>query len=283
MRFFSTRELLEIDGFPLTIPDEKPSRREYLTYLTRFALDRKIPIETFVTVESVSKRDDGAFDVAARRPGRETQIIGARRVVLAVGGWDNPRRLGVPGEDLDKVTYRFTEPHPYVGRKVLVVGGRNSAVETALILHRAGAEVSLSYRRKRFDGLGLKYWLRPDIENRIRSGEIHGYLGTTVERITWESVTLRDEEGKSLEVANDFVIAHTGYDPPVGFLESTGINVEEETNIPEHDPETLETNVPGLYVAGTIIAGNVSGHIFIENMREHGEQILNSLNAPSAV
>ncbi|MBX3730861.1 MAG: NAD(P)-binding domain-containing protein, partial [Candidatus Sumerlaeia bacterium] len=197
--------------------------------------------------------------------------------------FDSPRRLGVPGEELPKVTHRFTEPHPYIGSRVLVVGGRNSAVETALILWRAGVQVALSYRRKDFAGHGLKYWLKPDIENRIRNGEITGYLGTTVRRIDWDSVTLGDENGHETTLANDFVICHTGYDPPVEFLRAMGIRLAAETNVPDHDPATLETNVPGLFVAGTIVAGNVSGHLFIENSRHHGELILAALRARLAV
>lgn len=277
MRFFSTRELLEIDGYPLTIVDEKPTRQEYLRYLTRFALDRRLPLRTYTTVLSVERQAGGHFLARAQPMGRPLEEIEAQSVVVACGGWENPVPLGVPGEDLPKVSHRFTEVHPYTGKKVLVVGGRNSAVETALLLYRAGAHVSLSYRRASFEGQGLKYWLRPDIENRIAKGEITGHLQTTVERIDWETVTLRGADGKAFEVENDFVIAHTGYNPPAGFLRSLGIEVEEGTNIPRHDPQTLETNVPGLFIAGTIVAGNVSGRIFIENMRTHGENILRGL------
>lgn len=277
MRWFSTRELLEIDGYPMTIVDEKPTRQEYLNYLARFTRDRSIPIRTFTSVEQIDRVEGGHFRVRIRPQGREAEFVKARYVVVACGAWEFPRKLGVPGEDLPKVTWRFRESHEYFGRKVLVVGGRNSAVESALILWRAGVDVSLSYRRTTFDGLGLKYWLKPDIENRIRNNEIHGYLGTHVVRIDWDSVTLRDESGRTFEIENDGVLLQLGYDPPVGFLKGLGIEVEEGTNIPKHDPETLETNVEGLFVAGTIVAGNVSGKVFIENSRHHGELILQGL------
>jgi bacillithiol disulfide reductase len=135
-------------------------------------------------------------------------------VIAAVGAWASPRKLDVPGDDLSKVRYRFGEPHNYIGEKVLVVGGRNSAIETALLLWRAGAEVSLSYRRDSFDGVGVKYWLKPDIDNRIANKEIHGYLGTNVSKIDWDTVTRTDDKGKKTEIENDFVIPLLGYNPP---------------------------------------------------------------------
>lgn len=281
MRFFSTRELLEIDGYPLTIVDEKPSRAEYLRYLARFAEDRRIPVRTYTEVLGVRRLADGTFETTIKPMGGHEEAVASRFVVVACGGWENPVPLGVPGEELPKTTHRFTETHPYYGKRVLVVGGRNSAVETALILHRAGARVAISYRRGSFDGAGLKYWLRPDIENRIQSGEIEGHLETDVVRIEWDHVVLRRKDGGEYPVANDFVIACTGYAPPAGFLRSLGIEVDPDTNIPAHNAETLETNVPGLFVAGVIIAGNVSGRIFIENMRTHGENILRRI-APDA-
>ncbi len=277
MQFFSTRELLEIDGYPLNIVDEKPSRRQYLNYLTRFVQDRNLNVRTQVRVVEVSRAPDGNFAVEIEKRGGARETLAARSVVLACGAFENPRHLGVPGEDLPKVTHFFREAHPYVGREVLVVGGRNSAIETALLLWRAGARVSLSYRKPAVNGYGIKYWLLPDIENRLENGEIAGYLGTSVKRIDWESVTLASADGTERTIANDFVICQTGYDPPVGFLRGMGIEVQEETNIPAHDPQTLETNVQGLFVAGTITAGNVSGRVFIENSRHHGEMILKGL------
>lgn len=274
MQFFSTNDNLEIAGFPLAITAEKPSRREYIQYLARFARYHELNLRPYTEVIGVDRQPEGGFLVRTRRAGNRQQTITARAVVMAVGAWECPRRLGVPGDDLPKVRYRFTEPHDYTGTRVLVVGGRNSAVETALILWRSGAEVALSYRGTEFNGRGLKYWLRPDIENRIQRGEITGYLGSRVERIDWESVDLRLADGRLERIDNDFVLPLLGYDPPVDFLRRAGIDIEAGTNIPAHDEATLETNIPGLFVAGTIIAGNVSGHVFIENSRHHGEMML---------
>ncbi|GAB4320508.1 MAG: YpdA family putative bacillithiol disulfide reductase [Candidatus Sumerlaeia bacterium] len=279
MQFFSTRDLLEIDGYPLNITEDKPTRRQYLNYLVRFARDRGLRVQTYREVTRVGRHPEGHFSLTVRGLDGEEQILTARAVVVACGAYENPRRLGVPGEQLPKVFHHFTEPHPFVGQRVLVVGGRNSAIETALTLWRAGAEVSLSYRGSAFTGKGIKYWLLPDIENRIKNGEIQGYLGTHVERIGWKSVVLRDRSGRMLEIENDFVIVHIGFDPPAAFLRGMGVALEPESNRPVHDPRTLETNVPGLFVAGTIVAGNISGDVFIENSRHHGELILGRLRS----
>lgn len=273
MRFFSTNANLEIAGFPLGNTEEKPSRQEYLHYLSNFVRYHRLRVETHVEVTGV-ERQGSRFEVTLTRAGGRTERVETATVVAAVGAWESPRRLGCPGSDLPKVHYRFTEPHPYIGRKVLVVGGRNSAIETALVLWRAGAQVSLSYRGREFNGRGVKYWLRPDIENRLKNGEITGYLGTQVTEVDWEHVELELEDGTRTAVENDFVLPMLGYDPPVGFLQSLGIRLEPETNRPDHDPETLETNVEGLFVCGVITHGNVSGHVFIENSRHHGELML---------
>lgn len=273
MRFFSTNGNLEIAGFPLGNTEEKPSRQEYLHYLSSFARYHRLKVETYVEVTGV-RRSGELFEVTLSRQGGREEVVHATTVVAAVGAWESPRRLDCPGHDLPKVHYRFTEPHPYIGRKVLIIGGRNSAIETALILWRAGAEVSLSYRRNEFAGRGVKYWLRPDIENRLKNGEITGYLGSHVRKVEWNRVELELADGSLKSVENDFVIPMLGYDPPVEYLKGLGIELEPETNRPAHDPETLETNVPGLFVCGVITHGNVSGHVFIENSRHHGELML---------
>ncbi len=289
MRFFSTNKNLEIAGFPLGISEEKPSRRDYLLYLTQFAQYHRLAVQTHTEVTGAARRADGLFEVgytrtsirpngsAPNNDGPSDGFLLSRSVVAAVGAWDQPRRLSVPGADLPKVHERFYETHEYVGKKVLVVGGRNSAVETALLLWRAGAEVSLCYRGREFNGVGLKYWLRPDIENRLANGEITGHLGAHVSRIDRYTVSIRGGDGSTVEVANDFVLPMLGYDPPVDFLRRLGIALEAGTNRPGHDAATLETNVPGLFVAGVITNGNISGHVFIENSRHHGDLILKGL------
>ncbi len=274
MRFFSTNENLEIAGFPLQNDEDKPSRRDYLLYLTAFAKFHKLNVENYTEVTSVARGADGVFDVVTQRPSGENDTLRAKTVIMAVGAFEDPRQLDCPGADLSKVIYRFSEPHAFVGQKVLVVGGRNSAIEIALLLFRSGAQVSLSYRRDEFRGRGVKYWLRPDIDNRLANNEIEGHLGTNVTSVGWDSVELTTNNGESYEIENDFVIPCLGYDPPVSFLRSAGIDLAADGNVPSHDEETLETNVPGLFVCGTIVAGNISGSVFIENSRHHGTMML---------
>ncbi|MCC6547355.1 NAD(P)-binding domain-containing protein [Candidatus Sumerlaeota bacterium] len=286
MRFFSTNENLEIANFPLANPEDKPTRQDYLIYLNKFAKYHALPIETYVEVTGATKRGDGVFqldlahsnarphDLMVCPPPEPMAAVLARSMVVAVGAWDSPRRLGVPGDDLPKVHYRFFENHEYVGKKVLVVGGRNSAVDLALTLWRAGAQVSLSYRRTEFTGRGLKYWLKPDIENRLKNGEVSGYLGSTVEKIERGSVTLMLASNERVVLENDFVLPCLGYDPPTNFLKNLGISLEPGSNKPVHNPANLESNIPGLFVAGVITQGNISGNVFIENSRHHGDLIL---------
>ncbi|CAN5506109.1 YpdA family putative bacillithiol disulfide reductase [soil metagenome] len=281
MRFFSGNENLEIAGFPLGITEEKPSRREYLKYLTDFVSYHKLAVQTYTNVLAVSRQPDGSYSLQIERLDGTQAEVHARAVIVAVGAWDNPRKLHIPGGDLPKVHYRFTEPHPYVGRKVLVVGGRNSAVEAALLHWRSGVDVSLCYRRTQFDGVGLKYWLRPDIENRLQKGEITGYLGSNICEVHGGSVDIETPAGR-VSIQNDFVLPFLGYDPPVKFLRDLGIKLEPETNRPAHNPATLESNVPGLFIAGAITNGNVSGKVFIENSRHHGELILPRLREIAA-
>ncbi len=273
MRFFSTNENLQIAGFPIGIVEEKPSRQQYLKYLADFSRYHDLNIQTYAEVTGTKKNSDGVFETTVCYQSGEEKRIYSKAVIVAVGAWESPRKLDVPGADLDKVHYRYTENHNYLGKKVLVVGGRNSAIETALELFRAGVDVSLSYRNNEFTGRGVKYWLKPDIDNRIKKDEIHGFLNTNVTRIDWESVELTDKNGKRTTIENDFVLPMLGYDPPVEFLKKIGIQLEEETNIPAYNPETLETPTPGLFVSGVIINGNVSGKVFIENSRHHGELI----------
>lgn len=278
MRFFSTNANLEIAEFPLQCAEEKPSRQEYLAYLAAFARFHRLPVDTWTEVTDIIRdAGTGNFTVAVRRINGAEEMLTARSVVLAVGAFANPRRLNVPGEDLPHVHRRFTEVHPYIGRRVAVIGGRNSAVETALLLWRAGAEVTLIHRGAACDGFGVKYWLKPDIENRIANGEIRGLLSTRLQRIEPGRIIARSDDGTTHDLPMDFVIPMVGYDPPVAFLRKAGVELEADSNRPLHDPETLETTVPGLYVAGVITAGNISGHVFIENSRHHGDLILRSL------
>ena len=273
MRFFSTAANLMMAGFPLSCSDPQPTRREYLSYLDAFAEYHELPILPWCEAEPVRRLDDGAFSVAAKRANGEALQFRAKAVVLAVGAWEQTRRLNVPGEDLPKVHAIYLEPRDYRGQRVLIVGGRNGAAEAALLLHRAGAQVTMAVRRSSFEGAGLKYWLRPDLENRIREGSIAAHFGAQIIRIENDAVLIRTSEGENLRLANDFVLPQIGYDPPLDYLRACGVGIEPETNRPIHNAATLESEVPGLYVAGVMTAGNVSGAVFIENCRNHGELI----------
>ncbi|MCA9425745.1 MAG: YpdA family putative bacillithiol disulfide reductase, partial [Candidatus Omnitrophica bacterium] len=274
MTWFSTKELLELGGVPLTIPQDKPTRRDYLHYLTRFVQVKNLDVRTYHTVTGVSG-EKGDFRIhTVDNQGVEAEES-CELVVVAIGAFECANMMNIPGEDLPKVSHYYREPHLYHGQKVLVIGGRNSAVETALEIWRNGGEVSLSYRRSEFPN-SVKYWMLPDIANRIKNGEIAGYMPSEVISIQPDSVTLL-HEGKEKTIPNDFVLALTGYQPNTQFLNELGIEIDSETKRPNLDPETYESNVPGMYVVGVIQAGNISSEIFIENSRHHGEVIVEAL------
>lgn len=271
MTFFSTPEQLELGDIPFTTPNLRPTRREVLQYYRLVAQRRAIPLQLYTRVERVVQQEKG-FRIETERGSWESQFV-----IIATGYFDHTNRLGVEGEDLPHVRHYYTEPFEYAGMKVLVVGGRNSAVETALDLWRHGAEVTLVHRRPTV-GDSVKYWLRPDIENRIRHGEIAAYFSTVVRRITPDAVLLeRLDTGEQWYHRCDFVILQIGYRPDVGFLERCGIQVDQQTLIPRYDPATLQTNVPGLYVAGSVMCGCETWNIFIENGRAHARPIIASI------
>jgi thioredoxin reductase (NADPH) len=229
---------------------------------------------------------DGDFTVDTERTtGAGRHRYRARKLVLATGIYDNPRRLGVPGEDLAKVSHYYAEAHPYHGCDVAVIGGANSAAEAALELFRAGARVTLVHRRAEL-AKGLKYWVAPDIANRLRNGQIGARLESEVMEILPDRLRLRHtRSGEESEIANDFVLALIGYHADDAFLEGLGIELDPESRKPRLDPATLESNVKGLYVAGVLVAGNDNNKVFIENGRFHGERItralLRTLGAPA--
>ena len=279
MNFFSSREFLEIDKFPITIPEEKPDRRQYLAYLTHLVKSKDLRVITYTTVESVKKINIGEFQVTVKYHDGTVENIFTKTIVVACGAYESPRKINVPGEDLPNVSHHFSEVHKYHGKEVLVVGGRNSAIETALLLFRAGARVSLSYRKFDFSESSIKYWISPDIEGRVEKGEIRAYFGTNVKNISPGKVILTDKNGSDFEIKNDFVLLMTGYEPPLKFMKSIGVPFINDSPIPDHNPETLETAVQGMFVAGVVTAGNISGKIFIENSRDHGKLILNRLKS----
>lgn len=276
MRYFSTRDKLELAGFPLQCAEDKPTRAEYVSYLLAFVRDRRLPVETHANVRAVARDADGAFTATIERIDGTVRTIRARSVVVAVGAWEFPVRLNVPGEDLPHVHRRFLEAYLYHGHPVLVVGGSNSAVETSLALFRGGAKVTLIHRGPDFSNPSIKYWLRPDLENRIKFGEIAAHTNARIASIEPGVVHVTVGE-RTIDIRADFVLPMIGYEPPVDWLRSVGIDLEAGTNKPAHDPQTLESNVPGVYIAGVITSGNIGGKVFIENSRDHGDRIAAAL------
>jgi thioredoxin reductase (NADPH) len=274
MTFFTTAELLEIGRLPFVTPFEKPTQAEGLKYYRKVTETYGLRVtlgEEVVAVRPVATAVDGArFDVLTRGGGGGHRR--ARNVVVATGYYDNPVRLGLPGEDRPNVSHYYTEPHPYFRKAVVVVGGKNSAAIAALELYRTGAQVTLVYRRARLSD-SIKYWIRPDIENRIKEGAIAARFETCVTEIRERSVVLASGAGLD-EVEADQVFLLTGYLPDTRMLREAGVRVDERTLVPEHDPATLETNVRGLYVAGALVSGRQTSRIFIENGRFHGDQII---------
>jgi thioredoxin reductase (NADPH) len=274
MIFFTTPELLEIGDIPFTTANQKPTRLEALEYYRKVAEHYRLDLRLYQTVERV-EGSDGEFTVHTRDRHGRTHQHRARKLAVSTGFYDLPNALAIPGEDLPKVRHYYSEPHPYFNSDVMVVGGKNSAAIAALELWRHGVRVTLVHR-----GPGIsprvKYWIRPDIENRIKNGEIKAYFNTTLKSITPTTVVLNAPEGEAV-LKNDFVLAMTGYHPDFDFLRQLGIQLAPPEMRPVCDPETLESNVAGVYLAGVIIAGMKTGEIFIENGRFHGQQIARDL------
>ena len=273
MTFFSTARMLEVGGVPFTIPTDKPTRREALAYYRYVARHWALDVHQYEAVTEVLG-SEGAFEVRTQRRDGSGGVYQAAAVVIATGGFQEPNHLGVPGEDLPKVRHYYREPYPYFDQDVLVVGGGNSAVEAALEMYRNGARVTLAHFRESIDG-GVKPWVVPDITNRFRNGEIEVFWRHRVASVCPSSVTLRSEvTGATTEIANDWVLAMTGWRADPIHLRSLGASIDESTGIPFHDPETMATDVPGVYLAGVIAAGHDANKIFIENGREHGLRIV---------
>jgi thioredoxin reductase (NADPH) len=273
MVFFTTSDLLEIGGLPFVTPYEKPTQAEGLKYYRRVSEAYKLRLCLGEAVTGL-RREDGRFAVESVRGG-ETLRRQSRNVALATGYYDHPNLLDVPGEDLPHVFHYYTEAHPFWRQDVVVVGGKNSAAIAALELHRAGARVRLVHRGAALAD-GIKYWIRPDIENRIKEGSIVAHFGTTVRAIRPGSVSLQGPQGP-FELAAQAVFLLTGYHPDTSLLEQAGVTVDPATLVPEYKPDTLETNVPGLFLAGALVSGRQTSRIFIENGRFHGETIVRAV------
>ena len=271
MTFFTTPELMATGGHPLICTHDKPTRAEALAYYRAISRVEELRINLFEKVTGVEGEKDSFEILTEGRDGAGSYPC--RRIILATGYYDNPNRMDIPGEDLPHVSHYYAEAHPFMGQRVLVVGGKNSACEAALDLFRQGAEVTLVHRGEEL-GDGIKYWVRPDMENRIEAGEVRALFNTRVTAIEGNSVTL--STGTVEEYDQVFLL--TGYHPDGGLLESCGLKPDPETLKPVLDPETLESeDVPGLYLAGSVSAGYETGNVFIENGRFDCEKIFANL------
>ncbi|HWG38460.1 MAG TPA: YpdA family putative bacillithiol disulfide reductase [Terriglobales bacterium] len=273
MVFFTTSELLEIGGLPFPTAQAKPTRAEALEYYRRAAARFDLDIRQYERIESITPLRPG-FEVRSSK-GRYR----AGAVVIATGYYDLPNLMGIPGEDLPHVFHYFQEAHAFSGLDVAIIGGKNFAAETALDLYRHGARVTLVHRQAEL-GKSIKYWVRPDIENRINAGEIHARFSTQVLEILPGKLRLASPRG-SAEMRADFVFALTGYHPDFDFLRAAGVALDENQR-PACDPATYETNVPDLYLGGVVVAGRNTSEIFIENGRFHGQVIVAHILAKRA-
>jgi thioredoxin reductase (NADPH) len=267
--FFSTADRLELGGVPFIPAGDKPTRLDALKYYRRIAQEFRLDVRQYQEVVAVERDEDGFLLRIRTMAGREREAR-ARHLVLATGYAGSPNRLDVPGADLDKVRYYYTEGHPYYDQECVVVGAGNSAVEAALDLYRSGARVTLVHFLDRLDR-GVKPWILPDIENRLTQGQIAARWNTRLLEIQPERVILRHEvTGEVSEFANDWVLAMTGYRPDTSLLRSLGVGIDQDSGIPHHDPATLETDVPGVFIAGVLAGGNRPDRVFIEDGRHHG-------------
>ncbi len=274
MVFFTTPELLEIGDIPFTTANQKPTREEALEYYRKVSEHYRLDIRQYEWVKTVMGQDGNFHITATDRAGRPHDYC-TRKVIVSTGYYDLANQLGIPGEELPKVSHYYGEPHPYFDSDVMVIGGKNSAAIAALDLWRHGARVTLVHRESRLHH-HVKYWIKPDLENRIKNGEIEAHFDTYVQAIGIDHVVIITPRGP-MRVKNDFVLALIGYHPDYDFLRSMGIELSEEQCRPICDPVTLESNVPGVYVAGVIVAGSQTNEIFIENGRFHGRQIAEDL------
>jgi thioredoxin reductase (NADPH) len=274
MVFFTTPELLEIGDLPLVCAAEKPTRVEALKYYRRTAEHYGLELRLYERVLQVEGHDGNFTAVTQTDKGLEERYHG-KKIALATGYYDLPNKLGVPGEELPHVSHYYTEPHEYWNQDVVVIGGKNSAAEAALDLFRNGARVTLVHRNKDL-GATIKYWVRPDIENRIKAGQVKALFETRVKEITKDEVVTENGAGER-RLPTRQVFALTGYHPDYTFIESLGVRLDPESRKPALNPKTLESNVPGIHLAGVVTGGRHTGEIFIENGRLHGKQIIEGL------
>ncbi|VAX15598.1 Thioredoxin reductase [hydrothermal vent metagenome] len=271
--FFSTPDRLAIGDALFITESFRPTRIEVLNYYRSVVDHYGLKIAAYEKVESI-KADSGSFNVHTLLGSGEKRVRKADKVIVATGYYDHPNMLGIQGEDLPKVSHYYTEAHPYHNCDVAIIGGKNSAVEAALAFCRAGARVTMIHRGATVSG-SVKYWVRPDIDKKLEAGEIKAMFDSEVVRIKPDAIEVKNNDsGDTVKLKNDFVFALTGYHPGAELLTGCGARIDSDTLAPEHNLDTLETSVPGLYVAGSIVAGKNNNKVFIENSREHGKKIV---------
>lgn len=270
MRFFSTAEKLEIAEIPFISAAPKPGRKEALEYYQGITRQKNLNIRLYEKVIRVSKKNE-IFEIESSK-----SIYYARNVIISTGFYDIPNLMNIPGEDLQKVRHYYSEPYPYAKQKIVVVGSSNSAVDAALETYRKGAEVTMIIRQSEISK-SVKYWVKPDIENRIAEGSITAHFNSELIEIKKHSVVFKDKNGEINEIQNDFVLAMTGYLPDFGFLINAGIELQGECLNPVYDPETMETNIQNLYLAGVVCGGKDTHLWFIENSRIHADMIIKNI------
>jgi len=280
MKFFSTPDLLEIGGIPFTTPNDKPTRLEALHYYRTVAMREELRIRCYEEAVRIGRVETGFVVETVDRTGVRRSYA-AENVVVATGYFDSPNLLGIPGEDLPNVTHYYKEAHPYSFMRVAVIGGNNSAVDAALDLLQVGARVTMIYRGTP-ETQNVKPWVRPLFESMVRKGKIEMMYRSRVTAIFPDRIDVVLEDGSTRTIEIDFVLALTGFRPDRTMMKEVGVMVDDETGIPAYDPETMETNVPGLYVAGVVAAGRNANEIFIENGRFHGVKIAAHLAAKTA-
>lgn len=273
--FFSSSEKLEIGGYPFITEKQKPVRIQALAYYRAVAERSQIRINTFEKVLHIEKEDD-FFKLTTELHTGEKRTYFANYVIVATGYYDQPNYIGVPGETLAKVSHYFKEGHPYYNKKVAIIGGKNSAVDAALELHKAGADITVIYRGNTYSK-SIKPWILPDFDSLVKKDIIHMEFNAEVTEITNDYVQYTVKGGTTKKIENDFVFAMTGYRPDTKLLKEIGVKFDEQTGKPIIDNVSYETNIKGLYVAGVVVAGNNNNEIFIENGRFHGEAIANSI------
>ncbi|MFC7679495.1 YpdA family putative bacillithiol disulfide reductase [Paenibacillus sp. GCM10028914] len=281
MQFFSTAEMLEIGDVPFALSNDKPYRDEALAYYRKVAEHYKLNISPYEEATSIEKLPDGTFRVHTRKRSGTESYREAKNVVISTGYFDHPNYIGIPGEDLEKVTHYFREAHPYAGMKTAIIGGSNSAVDAAMELIRVGAEVTVIYRGKEVSE-NIKPWVRPLFEAMVNKGRIKLHMESSVTEIRENSITIASQDGTEQFIENDFVLALTGFRPDRKLLASSGVELDEEMEKPRFNPETMETTVPGLYVAGVIASGRNANEVFIETGRIHGRLIAEHLVTKSS-